>query len=106
MPPLPSSLDEDVKSSIAALERRQKDLEDFQIPRLRTYKGPLRTQQQYASELREDIESFAKQIEDLDVAVDDQRGERNRKELRQIVVDFKKTLAWYVLGVFESVRKY
>jgi protein transport protein SEC20 len=34
------------------MQRRAKDLEDFQIPRLRDWKGSLAIQQQYASELR------------------------------------------------------
>lgn len=107
MPPLPTTLSDDTKNLIASLERRQKDLHDFQIPRLRSCKGPLATQQQFAAELREDVETFARQIEvcifliafinshsmqALDVSVDDQKGEKSRRELRQIVEDFKTSL--------------
>lgn len=63
MPPVPITFDEATKTLIENLGRRQKDLKDFQIPRLRTCKGPLPLQQQYAAEIREDIEVFAKQIE-------------------------------------------
>ncbi len=63
MPPIPSTLDEDIKAQLEALERRQRDLKDFQIPRLRSFDGPLPTQQQYAAELREDIDAFARHIE-------------------------------------------
>ncbi|KAI8969399.1 hypothetical protein BD414DRAFT_503474 [Trametes punicea] len=75
------------------MERRQKDIADFQIPRLRQCAGPLSLQQQYAAELRDDLDAFAKHIETLDVAVDDQRTERARRELRQVVEEFKSTLA-------------
>ena len=93
MPPIPSTLDSETQASIAALQRRQTDLENFQIPRLRTCKGPLTTQQQFASELREDIDTFARELESLSLAVDDQRGERNRRELAAIVDDVKRVLA-------------
>ena len=63
MPPIPSTLDEETSAQIDALERRQKDLRDFQIPRLRTFDGSLATQQQYAAEVREDIDAFARQVE-------------------------------------------
>lgn len=110
MPPIPTTLDEDVRAQIDALERRRKDLQDFQIPRLRTFIGPLTKQQQHAAELREDIEVFARGIEvsqpsiypfryvrhsseqSLDITVDDQKGERNRRELRRIVDEFKAGL--------------
>ncbi|PCH35279.1 Sec20-domain-containing protein [Wolfiporia cocos MD-104 SS10] len=92
MPPLPSTLDENTQAYIEALRRRQKDLSEFQIQRLRTFSGPLATQQRYAAELREDLDVFARQVESLDVAVDDQRTERDRKELRQIVSEFRGSL--------------
>jgi protein transport protein SEC20 len=63
MPPIPSTLDEDVRAQLESLSRRQKDLQTFQIPRLRSFDGALATQQQYAAELREDIEAFARQLE-------------------------------------------
>lgn len=109
MPPIPSQLDEETLNLISSLQRRRKDLGEFQIPRLSTCKGPLATQQRYAAELREDLDLFAKQVEvrvhgppddpistpekNLDIAVDDQRSARSRGELRQIVDDFQATLA-------------
>ncbi|KAH9899354.1 Sec20-domain-containing protein [Cubamyces lactineus] len=92
MPPLPSALDEETADLIASIERRQKDLSDFQIPRLRQCTGPLALQQQYAAELRDDLDVLAKQVETLDVAVEDQRTERARRELRQVVDEFKACL--------------
>ncbi|KAI1788631.1 Sec20-domain-containing protein [Ganoderma leucocontextum] len=92
MAPLPSLLDEEMTTLLASLERRQKDLSDFQIPRLRTCTGPLTQQQQYAAELRDDLDSFGRQLESLDVAVEDQRTERGRRELRQVVNEFQATL--------------
>ncbi|KAI0720714.1 Sec20-domain-containing protein [Cerioporus squamosus] len=93
MPPLPSAVDEETASTIASLERRQKDLIEFQIPRLRSCTGPLALQQQYAAEVRDDLDVFARQLESLDVAVEDQRTERARRELRQVVEEFQATLA-------------
>ena len=63
MPPIPSTIDEEASNTIALLERRQKDLLDFQIPRLRNCTGPLTLQQQYAAELRDDLDVFSRQLE-------------------------------------------
>ena len=63
MPPLPSAIDEETANTIASLERRQKDLADFQLPRLRSCTGPLSLQQQYAAEVRDDLDVFARQLE-------------------------------------------
>ncbi|KAI0346703.1 Sec20-domain-containing protein, partial [Trametopsis cervina] len=95
MPPIPSTLSQEIITQVESLARRQKDLDDFQIPRLRSCDGPLATQQQYAAELREDIETFARQLELLDIAVDDQQGERNRQELRRIVEENRRVLATF-----------
>lgn len=92
MAPIPSTLDSETKSLIESLERKQRDLFEFQISRLRSCQGPLSTQQDYAAEIREDIEGFARSVEKLDIAVDDQNGEKSRIELRQIVNEFKGAL--------------
>ncbi|KAI0656886.1 Sec20-domain-containing protein [Cubamyces menziesii] len=92
MPPLPSALDEETANLIDLIQRRQKDLSEFQIPRLRQCTGPLALQQQYAAELRDDLDVLARQVETLDVAVEDQRTERARRELRQVVEEFKACL--------------
>ena len=68
MPPIPSTIDEEASNTIASLERRQKDLLDFQIPRLRDCTGPLTLQQQYAAELRDDLDVFSRQLEVSHVA--------------------------------------
>ncbi|KAH9939551.1 Sec20-domain-containing protein [Amylocystis lapponica] len=93
MPPLPSTLNEETTSLVSLLKRRHADLADFQIPRLRSCKGPLATQQRFAAELREDTDSFARQLETLDIAVDDQRSERDQRELRRVVDEFRAALA-------------
>ncbi|KAG2337566.1 hypothetical protein BDR05DRAFT_1063187 [Suillus weaverae] len=62
------------------------------IPRLRECAGPLVAQQAWAGEVREDIEGLARQIEELDVLVDDQRTERTRRELRRRVEVFRDSL--------------
>ena len=63
MPPLPTTLNDETKDLILSLQRRQKDLSEFQVPRLRACIGPLSLQQDLATELREDIETFTRQIE-------------------------------------------
>ncbi|CCM04892.1 uncharacterized protein FIBRA_07088 [Fibroporia radiculosa] len=97
MPPIPSTLDATTISLVESLQRRQKDLSEFQLSRLRSCTGPLAVQQRFAAELREDLEAFARQVENLDAAVDDQRTERDRRELRRIVEEFQ--------GVLTSLKK-
>ncbi|KAF7984707.1 hypothetical protein HWV62_13012 [Athelia sp. TMB] len=92
MPPLPNTYDEETKGLISSIQRRQKDLIEFQIPRLRNCKGPINVQQNFAAELREDIDALGKQIEALEASVDDQKGERNRRTLRTAVDEFIETL--------------
>ncbi|KIJ61899.1 hypothetical protein HYDPIDRAFT_115400 [Hydnomerulius pinastri MD-312] len=92
MPPIPTTFDADAQALLEAIERRQTDLSGFQIPRLRTCTGPLSTQQAWAAEVREDIEGLGKQIEELDVLVDDQRSERARRELRVRVDGLREVL--------------
>lgn len=64
MPPITTiSLTEDAVDLIEQLDRRYKDLKDFQIPRLRDYKGSLAGQQRYGTELREDMERFSQLLQ-------------------------------------------
>lgn len=63
MPPLPPQFDEATLASISAIERRVVDLKDFQIPRLRECRESLGVQQQYAAELRDDLEGLARLVE-------------------------------------------
>jgi protein transport protein SEC20 len=63
MPPLPTTFDDVTKASIASIQRRQNDLREFQIPRLRGCSESLSVQQQYAAELREDLESITHLVE-------------------------------------------
>lgn len=63
MPPIPNTLDEEALQLVLSLERRQEDLSEFQVPRLRSCTGPLSLQQNLAAELREDIDNFSRQVE-------------------------------------------
>lgn len=92
MPPIPITLDAEALSLIESIERHYSDLSTFQIPRLKACTGPLSTQQAWASEVREDIEGLAKQIEELDVLVDDHKTERAKRELRRRVEVFRDSL--------------
>ncbi|KAG5644709.1 hypothetical protein DXG03_007932 [Asterophora parasitica] len=91
MPPIPT-FPEDISRLISGAKRRQIDLVEIQVPRLRACKGPLSLQQNLAAELRDDIDSFARQVESLDISVEDQRGERNRAELRRTVDELQTGL--------------
>ncbi|KAK7044653.1 Sec20-domain-containing protein [Favolaschia claudopus] len=93
MAPLPNTFDDETLQLIATAQRHEKDLAEFQIPRLRACKGPLSTQQNLASEMREDMDTFGRHIETLDFLVDDQKGPKNRRELRDIVDGLKDSLA-------------
>lgn len=63
MPPIPVAFPEDILRLISSLERRQTDLNEFQIPRLKSCHGPLSLQQNLAAEVKEDIDSFSQQVE-------------------------------------------
>jgi hypothetical protein len=63
MPPLPTTFDDTTNASIASIKRRQNDLREFQIPRLRGCSESLAVQQQYAAELREDLETITHLVE-------------------------------------------
>jgi protein transport protein SEC20 len=63
MPPLPTTFDDATNTSIASIQRRQNDLREFQLPRLRGCSESLTVQQQYAAELREDLETIARLVE-------------------------------------------
>jgi len=63
MPPLPTTFDDATNASIASIQRRRNDLCEFQIPRLRGCTESLAVQQQYAAELRDDLESITRLVE-------------------------------------------
>ncbi|KAG1770234.1 Sec20-domain-containing protein [Suillus occidentalis] len=74
MPPIPITLDAEALSLIESIERHHNDLATFRFL------------------VREDIEGLAKQIEELDVLVDDHRTERAKRELRRRVEVFRDSL--------------
>jgi protein transport protein SEC20 len=63
MPPIPTTYDDETNNLIASIQRRQKDLSELQIPRLRDCRESLAVQQNLAAELREDVDTVGKQIE-------------------------------------------
>ncbi|KAF9489247.1 Sec20-domain-containing protein [Pleurotus eryngii] len=93
MPPIPTVYDEEVTQLIESAQRRQKDIVDFQIPRLRTCNGPLALQQRLFAELREDIDLYARELQSLELLVADQRSEKVRRELQATVSDCQEMLA-------------
>lgn len=63
MPPLPDTLYDETRTKVERIERRLGDAASFQIPRLRNHLGTLALQQQYAAELREDLESCRRELQ-------------------------------------------
>jgi len=63
MPPLSDTLYDESRPKLERIERRLNDAESFQIPRLRNHVGTLALQQQYAAELREDLESCRRELQ-------------------------------------------
>ncbi|KAJ7892741.1 Sec20-domain-containing protein [Mycena olivaceomarginata] len=106
MAPLPNTFDEETfANSLLQLSDTKRTSQKFQIPRLRSCRGPLSLQQNLAAELREDIDTFARQIETLDVLVDDQKGSKNRRELKAIVDDFNENLVKWSKRTIDSLSK-
>jgi len=97
MAPIPSSLDTETINLIDNLQRRQKDLDDFQLPRLRDCRGPLSVQQKFAAELKEDLDAFGQQIEEfvqsLDILADDVPKKGDRHSVKQLVEEFRESSA-------------
>ncbi len=62
MPPVPT-FDDATNASIASIRRRQNDLREFQLPRLRSCSNSLTVQQEYAAEVREDLEAITRLVE-------------------------------------------
>ncbi|KAH9024799.1 hypothetical protein EDB84DRAFT_1273790, partial [Lactarius hengduanensis] len=87
--PLPPTFDDAIGASIASTQRRQIYLRDFQIPHLRGCMESLATQQEFATELREDLETVVRLVKSLDESVVVQRSERSRRDLCGIVEGFR-----------------
>ncbi|KAF8971834.1 Sec20-domain-containing protein [Flammula alnicola] len=92
MAPIPSRLPEEALSLISSAERRYKRIVESAVPELRRCIGPLSMQQTLAEDVREETVALTRQIEALDTMVDDQPGEKNRRELRELVNDFQQKL--------------
>ncbi|KAH8829373.1 Sec20-domain-containing protein [Flagelloscypha sp. PMI_526] len=92
MAPIPL-FSEDTNTAIDSARRKQKDLAEFQIPRLRDCKGPLSLQQEWYTEVRDDLEKLHLQVQDLDLLVDDQRNEKSRRAVQLVVEELSTALA-------------
>jgi len=110
MAPIPIRLPEEALSLISSAERRYRHLNELEVPDLRKCTGLL-AQQTLAEGVREGVMLLTQQIQvdlvifhclsfahhlggrqDLEMLVDDLQGEKNRRELRRIVDDFKEKL--------------
>ncbi|CAE6461741.1 unnamed protein product [Rhizoctonia solani] len=87
MPPVASPLFIEAQTAHEGISRRLRDLNEFQIPRLRECKGPLTLQQQFAAELRDDTEAITKRIEDFSTLAEDQERENERTQVRKWVTE-------------------
>ncbi|KAF4612400.1 hypothetical protein D9613_004295 [Agrocybe pediades] len=92
MAPIPSRLPEEALSLISGIERRLKHISEVEVPQLRECTGPLSVQQALAEDVREDTVALTRQIDSLNMMVDDLQGEKNRRELKDIASGFQKKL--------------
>lgn len=92
-----SMFDDHTTAAIDTARRRIQDISNFQIHRLRTCESSLADQQQLSAELREDMDNISRLVEELAVAIEDQQGEKARKELEKAVNEIRDTLSQYVL---------
>ncbi|KAJ8482887.1 hypothetical protein ONZ45_g14794 [Pleurotus djamor] len=93
MPPIPETYDDEATRIIESARRHQSDISNFQLPRLRTCAGPLSLQQKLSGELREDIETLSREVQGLEMLVDDQSSPKARRDLSAIVSEFQESLA-------------
>ncbi|KAL5498981.1 SEC20 [Sanghuangporus vaninii] len=93
MAPISQVIDDETKALIDNLQRRERDLAEFQIPRLRDCKGPLSLQQRLAAELKEDLDAFVKQVEILEIRAEDVPRKSERSSVQQLVDEFRKSSA-------------
>ncbi|OCB90027.1 Sec20-domain-containing protein [Sanghuangporus baumii] len=93
MAPIPQVIDDETKAFIDNLQRRERDLVEFQIPRLRDCKGPLSLQQRLAAELKEDLDALVKQVEILEIRAEDVPRKSERSVIQQLVDEFRESSA-------------
>ncbi|KAG9098303.1 hypothetical protein FRC07_010666 [Ceratobasidium sp. 392] len=92
MPPIASPLFTEAQTTYEGISRRLKDLNEYQIPRLRDCTGPLTLQQQFAAELRDDIEVLTKRLEDFSTLAEDQERQTERTQVKQWLSDLSDEL--------------
>ena len=63
MAPIPTAIDEETQELLERTRRRQTDLVESQIPRLRQCTGSLAAQQALATGVRDDLDTFARLLE-------------------------------------------
>ncbi|KAF9453589.1 Sec20-domain-containing protein [Macrolepiota fuliginosa MF-IS2] len=85
--------DDHTAAAIDAARRRIYDIHNLQIPRLRQCESSLADQHQLSSELREDMDNVGRLVEELAVAIEDQQGEKARRELEMAVNEMRDTLS-------------
>ncbi|KAF8325881.1 Sec20-domain-containing protein [Cantharellus anzutake] len=81
MPPISDPLHDETLVKLGKLHTRIQDALSYQVPRLFNHTGSVAVHQQYAAELREDIESFRRELEILETFVDDIRSDERRKDI-------------------------
>jgi len=89
MAPIPSGIDNETNALILDLQRRQKDMSDFQLGRLRGCRESIAVQQRFANEMKEDLDFFERQTETLGIACEDLERKSERDVVAQIAEEFK-----------------
>jgi len=92
MPPLPTTFSQPAQTLIESLHRKSRHLSETLIPELKGYSGTISKQQELSEDVRESVGAVAREIEELDAMIDDQRGEKTRRDLSNVVEEFRREL--------------
>ncbi|KAF5313071.1 hypothetical protein D9619_002536 [Psilocybe cf. subviscida] len=97
MAPIPSRLHADAVALISTCEGRHNHISKTLITELGACVGPYPVQQRLAEDIRDATAGLCRQIDELEMMVDDQQGEKTRRELWEIVSGFR--------GKVETLRR-
>ncbi|KAM0754038.1 Sec20-domain-containing protein [Meredithblackwellia eburnea MCA 4105] len=98
-PQLPSEL----LDLVASLQRVLNDLDQFQVPQLAQCKGPLSLHEQLAQDVRNEMSTVRRDIEELKLQVDDLEKARDRRAGLELVGQLQQKLTTITTKYREAV---
>ncbi|KAI5887057.1 Sec20-domain-containing protein [Schizophyllum commune H4-8] len=104
MAPIPATIDEETQETLKRTRRRQIDLVESQIPRLRQCTGPLAAQQALAADVRDDLDTFARLLESLSLIAEDSRSPNLRREVDDLNKSLTRLRQDFRTALLESAR--